>query len=291
MVRVSFITFTRNSGKQLKLLLEHVRDAVDEIIVVDGYSVDDTVEVALSFGAKVYRRKPWGHVEPDRMFALRKASYDWILYLDTDERLSRKLKSELGDLIHKAEFEGFSALSTLRVDYDRSCGDVILGSFYNRQIRIYRKDRALYKGLVHELPIIHGKILDLSEEYSIIHYPDFNYRKMIFYAYLEALEYYEFNTRSLIRRELWKLTPISAPLIYLYHIILSIRQDKLYNKCTVMREFDLSMYETLVHTLVKFRGERRRALAKILSEKGLIKLLESRSEQVNSHTYERSVPI
>lgn len=175
MVRVSFITFTRNSGKQLKLLLEHVRDAVDEIIVVDGYSVDDTVEVALSFGAKVYRRKPWGHVEPDRMFALRKASYDWILYLDTDERLSRKLKSELGDLIHKAEFEGFSALSTLRVDYDRSCGDVILGSFYNRQIRIYRKDRALYKGLVHELPIIHGKILDLPEGYYIIHYPEFSF--------------------------------------------------------------------------------------------------------------------
>ena len=77
---------------------------------------------------------------------------------------------------------------------------------------------------------------------------------------------------------------MSAPLIYLYHILLSMRQGKLYNKCTVMREFDISMYETLVHTLVKFRGKRERTLAKILSEKGLIKLLESRSEQANSHT-------
>ncbi|ADY01285.1 glycosyl transferase family 2 [Vulcanisaeta moutnovskia 768-28] len=182
MVRVSFITFTRNSGKQLKLLLEHVGDVVDEIIVIDGYSVDDTVEVALSFGAKVFRRKPWGYADPDRMFALRKASYDWILYLDTDERLSRRLKSELRDLIQKAEFGGFSALSTLRVDYDRSCGEVILGSFYNRQIRIYKRDRVLYKGLVHELPIVHGKILDLPESYYIIHYPEFNWRKGVFYA-------------------------------------------------------------------------------------------------------------
>mgnify|MGYP001626308768 CR=1 FL=1 len=79
-------------------------------------------------------------------------------------------------------------------------------------------------------------------------------------------------------------TPISAPLIYLHHIILSIMRDKLYNRCTVTREFDLSMYETLVHTLVKFRGERRRTLAKIISEKGLIKLLESRSEHVDPRT-------
>jgi glycosyltransferase involved in cell wall biosynthesis len=87
-------------------LLESIRDVVDEIIVVDGYSSDDTVEIAESYGAKVFRRKPWSHVEPDRMFALSKASYDWILYLDDDEILGRRLKSELRDLVGKAEGGG-----------------------------------------------------------------------------------------------------------------------------------------------------------------------------------------
>jgi len=44
--KISFITFTRNSGRRLRFLLKNVRDVVDEIIVVDGFSVDDTVEIA-----------------------------------------------------------------------------------------------------------------------------------------------------------------------------------------------------------------------------------------------------
>jgi (heptosyl)LPS beta-1,4-glucosyltransferase len=137
--KISFITFTRNSGKRLKLLLENVKDVIDEVVVIDGYSTDDTVEMAKSYGARVFQRKPWGHVEPDRMFALSKASYNWILYLDDDELLGRKLKSELRDLIKEADKEEFAALSTVRVYYDVACGQVILGSSLGRQIRILPK--------------------------------------------------------------------------------------------------------------------------------------------------------
>jgi len=105
---LTFITFTRNSGHRLALLLDHVKDIVDEIIVVDGYSSDDTVEIAKSFGAKVFQRKPWGYADPDRMFALKKASYRWVLHLDDDERLSRALKRDLRDLIKVAEEKGLS---------------------------------------------------------------------------------------------------------------------------------------------------------------------------------------
>jgi glycosyltransferase involved in cell wall biosynthesis len=53
--KISFITFTRNSKRRLKLLLENIKDVVDEIIIVDGFSSDDTVEIARSYGAKVFR--------------------------------------------------------------------------------------------------------------------------------------------------------------------------------------------------------------------------------------------
>jgi len=108
--KISFITFTRNSEKRLRILLENVRDIVDEIVVIDGYSSDGTVEIAKSYGAKVFLRKPRDHVEPDRMFALSKISYDWVLYLDDDELLGRKLKREIRDLVEKAEKENFVAL-------------------------------------------------------------------------------------------------------------------------------------------------------------------------------------
>jgi glycosyltransferase involved in cell wall biosynthesis len=57
--KISFITFTRNSRRRLKLLLENVRDVVDEIIIVNGFSSDDAVEIARSYGAK-FSEKAFG---------------------------------------------------------------------------------------------------------------------------------------------------------------------------------------------------------------------------------------
>jgi glycosyltransferase involved in cell wall biosynthesis len=280
--KISFITFTRNSGKRLKLLLENVKDVVDEVVVIDGYSTDDTVEMAKSYGARVFQRKPWGHVEPDRMFALSKASYNWILYLDDDELLGRKLKSELRDLVEKAERERYVALSTIRVDYDKKCRQVVLGPYYNRQIRIYKKDKVLYRGVVHELPIVDGKILELAEEYYILHYPSFSKSKLLFYAYLESLEFYRYrhNTRSNIRKALWMFTPLSAPMIITYntyHLVLKpiMKKTSYVNSCTIMRIINtFTLYEILVQTLTKFRGRRRELISKLISEHGLIRLLE-----------------
>jgi (heptosyl)LPS beta-1,4-glucosyltransferase len=270
-IKISFITFTRNSGKRLKLLLENVKDVVDEIIVIDGFSSDDTVEIAKSYGAKVFRRKPWGHVEPDRMFALKKASYNWILYLDDDELLG------IRNLVTMAENMGYAALSTIRIDYDRKCKQLVFGPFYNKQIRIYRKDRLLYRGLVHELPVVFGKIHELPEEYYILHYPTWSRSKLAFYAYLEALEYYQHFSRSIIRKTLWKTLPFSAPLIILYNLINDLlkKQNPCMNLCTVMRTIDTAaFYELLVHILIKFRGKRRKRLSKLISRYGLIRLLE-----------------
>jgi len=279
--KISFITFTRNSGRRLKLLLENVKDVVDEIIVIDGYSTDDTVEIAKSYGAKVFLRKPWGHVEPDRMFALRKASYDWILYLDDDELLGLRLRNELRGLIEKADKEEFVALSTVRVYYDTNCKSLVFGRLYpNRQVRIYRKDRVQYRGLVHELPKVFGSIFELPEEYYIAHYGPcggLSVHKMVFYAYLESIEYYAHFEHPRIKRSLWRFSPLSAPYIVLYRLLkdVVIKKNPYLNLCTVLRTiYPYSFYEVLVSTLMQFRGKRRTQISKFVQRYGLIKLLE-----------------
>ena len=166
--RVSFITFTRNSSSDIRSLLEHIHELVDEIIVIDGFSEDSTTDIARSYGAKVFLRKPWGFLEPDRMFALNRATCTWILHLDCDERLGREFKENLRNLLEKAERENISAYSSLRV-YLTTNKKPILGNFYNRQIRLYRREGVQYRGIIHELPRVSGRIFNLPDNFYILH--------------------------------------------------------------------------------------------------------------------------
>ncbi|MCY0867630.1 MAG: glycosyltransferase family 2 protein [Desulfurococcus sp.] len=272
--KISFITFTRNSAKQLPHLLSNVKDIVDEIIVIDGFSADETVEIARSFGARVYQRKPWGYADPDRMFALRMASYEWILYLDTDERLGRRLKSVLRDLVAKTP-EEVVAFSVTRVNTHK--GRILLGPFYpDTQIRVFRKSRTVYKGLVHEQPIIHGRIVQLPEEYYIIHLPleeELQRRKLVFYAKLEALEYYKRGGSRRVWRNLLKLAPFNTPLIYLFYITTPLVMGRPINSYMLLDAVKPALYDALTETLMKTRSRRQRKIARLIQEKGLIQLL------------------
>jgi hypothetical protein len=131
----------------------------------------------------------------------------------------------------------------------------------------------LYRGVVHELPIVFGNVLELPEEYYILHYPSWPKSKLVFYAYLESLEYYQHATRSKIRKALWKLTPLSAPMTVMYHIILMMKRNPHINLCTLIRTIDTySSYEILMHTLTKFRGGK--GSVNFIYKYGLITLLE-----------------
>jgi glycosyltransferase involved in cell wall biosynthesis len=276
MVEVSFITFTRNSAHRLRGLLEHVKDVVDEIIVVDGYSTDETIDIARSYGARVYERRPWGYAEPDRMFALKQASYDWILYLDDDERLSTKLKNDLKSLIESAESDGTCAFSMARVNLTPR-GKPILGPFYpDRQTRLFKKEKALYRGLVHEFPLIQGKVKILPEEYYIIHFwNEFWSKKQVRYVQIQALQYFKPSHPSKIRRALWYLLPASSMLYYFYMLYAySLRGKISFNLEAIVYTIRKMLYDSLFFTLIKIRGKKREKIAKLISEKGFIQLLK-----------------
>jgi len=283
---LTFITFTRNSGRRLALLLDHVKDIVDEIIVVDGYSSDDTVEIAKSFGAKVFQRKPWGYADPDRMFALKKASYRWVLYLDDDERLSRALKRDLRDLIKVAEEKGFSAIATPRINVNPR-GKILLCPYYpDTQIRIFMRDKATYRGIVHELPEIMGPILDPNSiarnsiPYFIIHIPyqlgldrKNVYKELIFYAKLEAMQKLSHGYKNPLMRALMGLAPITFPALYTYLVIKCILKERPIDLTSLLWTIDSAYYHSLVGFFISHRNKRWKKYAEIISKHGLIGLL------------------
>ena len=88
----------KNEEKYIKECLESVKDIADEIVIVDTGSTDKTINIAESFGAKIFHFEWINDFASARNFALENSTGDWILYLDADERLSLNSKKEIKKL-------------------------------------------------------------------------------------------------------------------------------------------------------------------------------------------------
>jgi glycosyltransferase involved in cell wall biosynthesis len=88
-----------NIGRTLASVQPLVADGKGEIIVVDSGSADGTLEIAKSFGAKVFIEE-WKGYAAQKNSAIDKAKGDWILSLDADEELGPGLAGEVYAAMH-----------------------------------------------------------------------------------------------------------------------------------------------------------------------------------------------
>lgn len=98
--KLSVVLATFNEEKNLYSCLQSVKGIADEIVVVDGSSTDNTVEVAKKFKARVVitDNPPIFHINKQK--ALDLARYSWILQLDADEIVSPELAEEIKQVIN-----------------------------------------------------------------------------------------------------------------------------------------------------------------------------------------------
>jgi len=97
-----------NIGRTLASVQTLVTDGKGEIIVVDSGSTDRTVEIAKSYGAKVFVEE-WKGFAAQKNSAIDKAKGDWILSLDADEELSDGLTKEVEEICHGPAEDGFGS--------------------------------------------------------------------------------------------------------------------------------------------------------------------------------------
>jgi glycosyltransferase involved in cell wall biosynthesis len=97
-VTISVVLITHNEEANLPRTLESVipliRNSGGEIIVMDSGSTDRTLEIARSFGAKVFV-EPWKGFARQKNSAMDKATGDWVLQLDADEAAEPELAEEI----------------------------------------------------------------------------------------------------------------------------------------------------------------------------------------------------
>lgn len=96
----------KNEEKRIAQCIESVREIVDEIVVVDTGSEDDTVRIAEGLGAVVYHY-PWdGNFSHARNFAIAHAQSTWLLLLDADEQVDRDSLNSIVTFIRTTALDG-----------------------------------------------------------------------------------------------------------------------------------------------------------------------------------------
>ncbi len=149
-----------NIGRALASVQPLVADGKGEIIVVDSGSTDRTVEIAKSYGAKIFIEE-WKGYAAQKNSAIDKATGDWILSLDADEELGPGLAGEMA--IEEAQAHGGTALP---VGFWIPRKNFFLGRWIKRggfwpdpKLRLFRKGAARFeKRLVHEDATLTGGI-------------------------------------------------------------------------------------------------------------------------------------
>lgn len=188
---ISAIILTRNEEENIQECIASVRWC-NEVIVIDDNSTDDTVKIAKQLGATVYTHALDNDFASQRNFGLEKAHFDWVLFLDADERVSSTLAFEIqGKIAESMDNYGGYFLKRLDSMWGRILQYGETGHVH--LLRLARKDAGIWKGKVHEVWEIRVKTSVLDN--PLLHFPHPTLTTFLeeinFYTTLRAEELFE----------------------------------------------------------------------------------------------------
>lgn len=172
MASISTVIITFNEADNIAACIESATRVSDEIIVVDSFSTDNTVQIASDLGAIVFQNEFKGHIE-QKNFAVSCAKNDWILSLDADERCSEEMINAI--LAEKSNFHEKAYQFNRLNNY---CGQWIKhGGWYpDRKVRLWHKENGNWGGTnPHDEVILHNLERPKQLKGNILHYSYHSY--------------------------------------------------------------------------------------------------------------------
>jgi glycosyltransferase involved in cell wall biosynthesis len=158
-----------NVEKIIKPCLKSVCWA-DEILLVDSYSTDNTLQIAREVGARVIQHE-YVYSAKQKNWAIPQASNEWILLLDSDEVVTRTLKDEIEKLLASPEIENYDGFGIARKHFFLGKWLKWGGRYPLYNIRLFRRacryeDRDVHAHIIlpkNRVKEIAGDILHFSD--------------------------------------------------------------------------------------------------------------------------------
>jgi glycosyltransferase involved in cell wall biosynthesis len=166
--KLSVYMITFNNERTVETALASVQWA-DEIVVVDSFSNDRTVQICQRFTPKVFQREWTGHRE-QYQYAADHTTNEWIMFVDADEEVSAEMADEIRKQLEGGA-EGVDGYFVYRQTYYLGRWIRYGGWHPDGEIRLYRRDKGSWEGGLHAKIAVDGKVHVLKNKY--LHY---NYR-------------------------------------------------------------------------------------------------------------------
>lgn len=166
LIPISVVIIAKNEQANLPDCLESIKWAA-EIVIVDGFSTDQTVEIARAYTDKIFQREM--DVEGrHRNFAYSLATQEWILSLDADERVSQELAQEIKEVVQKND-QSLAGCAIPIKTFIGQCWIKYAGYYPARKLRMHRKGKFRYEeSSVHPRAFLDGREQPLKHD--ILHY-------------------------------------------------------------------------------------------------------------------------
>jgi glycosyltransferase involved in cell wall biosynthesis len=226
---VAVILISLNEGHNMEAVCQNLAGWAQEVFLVDSYSQDDTLDIALSHGVQVVQRRFRGFGDQWN-FALQELPITarWTMKLDPDERLSDELKANLLAAVQLNESDGLSL--TRRLWF---MGRPL--SVHHTLIRLWRTGRCRFTDIsVNEYPIVEGRIMHVAGDMEHHDSPDLDHwlEKQNRYTTAEAISAYKqspmadtprlmgtaLQRRMWIKKNFYRL-PFRYLLLFLYNLL------------------------------------------------------------------------
>lgn len=166
-INLTVVTLTKNSEAIIEDCLKSVCDWAGEIIIVDDMSSDKTLEIVKKYTDKIHIKK-WEKEGSHRNFAYSLAKFDYILSLDSDERVTPELRDEIIKIFKEGpKFAGYN------IPHRNFIGDywIKYGGWYpNAKLKMYARKEFHYEeeAEYHPRAFLNGQTYTLKSD--IIHY-------------------------------------------------------------------------------------------------------------------------
>ena len=271
MTTLTLLIFSRDSPESTIALAKELQGIVDETVIVDSSSDsghETLIRMSEQINVRIYRTIAVGVAEPFRQYGLDRCRSDWVLFMDPDERLSEAMKQGIGKKI-----KGAAQAYAIR-RYEEAHIDGTKTDYFTWQVRLYKRTKTEYRGILHEQPTIRGTMEKIEEEKMyMLHVKELRQyfgREYFQWGVFERFSYANYNRRMLeyISR---MVVPERGDITATWYGRLAAIWMKLYDKITFRKmENEASMFDYFIMFAM-------RNTAYMLKERRLPRLSDIRS--------------